>query len=711
MVLNSLYTHWIIIAVILLLIIAIAAYFAISYFVKEIVRNKVKATLKSLIIDNEPKDFFSSLSVYNISFTQKEQQEFLKSAFAKNHQSQLFIETFPEALFEVDLVGNIIYANKAAYNLFGYSEKDVKSGLNIFQLIDKEAVKEAKRNFLNLIEGKKKPTGNDYKVHTKDGRSLYISVHSKPVYIDNKITGIKGVLLDVTDKKKVINELNVYYDIIQNMDLGYIAIENINNSDELILLNANKSATRYIKNTDNNNESKKTIEEALPLSNQQGIKEKIKEAINTNKKIEINNFVYRDNADAEPQYYNLKLFPIGQNRLVMFIDDISERIKTEELERKVEITKHSAAIKQQFLANMSHEIRTPMTGIMGMLSLLLRTNLDSMQNEYVKSIKVSSENLLNIINDILDLSKIEAGKMDLKPASVNLDTLCKQLIDLFSTEAKVKSIDFMYSLDKNLPESIIVDETRLKQVVSNLLSNAFKFTDEGSVSISFSVSEKHLDYILILCEVTDTGVGITRKNQSKIFNKYTQLESSYTLPFEGTGLGLAICKELTRIMGGSIQVNSKIGEGSFFSFTFKAGYDHSTVEKEKIAENGFPPKLGLNVLLVEDKALNRKVARLMLQNAGCNVDEVCNGEEAISAYKPDTYDVILMDIHMPVMDGITALNNLKRLYNNIPPVIGVSANAMEGDYEKFTSLGLNDYIAKPFKFENLYFLLKKWSKK
>jgi PAS domain S-box-containing protein len=393
----------------------------------------------------------------------------------------------------------------------------------------------------------------------------------------------------------------------------------------------------------------------------------------------------------------------------VFVRDISERKRNNDLEQKIQIARNSAALKQQFLANMSHEIRTPMTGIMGMISLLLKTQLDDEQREFVRNIRISSENLLNIINDVLDLSKIEAGKLELKPVKVNLDNLVGQIKEMFIPIARQKELEFTTAVDRNIPYCILVDENRLRQVINNLLSNAFKFTDLGSVSFTLNLLEKADNSVFVAGLVSDTGTGISYENQKKIFEKFTQLNNSLVRPFEGTGLGLAICRELTNKMGGSITVESEPGAGSTFIFTFRADIEENYKNDHSLVRNKDDEYLGLKVLHVEDMVLNQKVVEIMLKHAGCETDFAMNGKDALNAYSPGKYDIILMDIDMPIMDGITACNELKKLHGErLCPVIGLSANALEGDASRYIELGLDDYISKPFKPDFLYGKLRKW---
>ncbi len=398
----------------------------------------------------------------------------------------------------------------------------------------------------------------------------------------------------------------------------------------------------------------------------------------------------------------------GKKVYFAFVRDIGNRKKNEDLERRIELAKHSVALKQQFLANMSHEIRTPLTSIMGMVSLLNKTSLNDDQKQYLENLKISSDNLLNIINDILDLSKIEAGKMELKSEPVDLEKFASEFREFFAMVISQKELDFQIEVDPFLPGKILVDGLRLRQIVNNLLSNAFKFTHEGFVKLKFNLDKQAGTNLLVRVEVHDSGIGIDKINQKKIFEKFTQLDTSNIRPFEGSGLGLAICRELAHLMGGEIGVESHSGKGSIFYFTFTA--DADPAEKtgaSKKPETHFQ-QIGLNVLLVDDKRLNQKVIRLMLENAGCKVVCANNGLEALNAYKPGKFDLIIMDIQMPVMDGIAATKELRKRHKDLPPVIGLSANVLKGDEGFYLKEGLDDYIPKPFNSEKLISIINKW---
>lgn len=379
------------------------------------------------------------------------------------------------------------------------------------------------------------------------------------------------------------------------------------------------------------------------------------------------------------------------------IEDVTSQVVKEKLEKQIAVAEESLRFKQNFLANMSHEIRTPLTGILGMADILNKTTLDDSQKDYLDTLIQSGETLRQIINQVLDFSKIEAGKATLNKCAFAFKELPDSARKFFQAVCK-KDIAFHVQQDNVIPEYVFADLNRITQVINNLLSNAIKFTHQGSITLTSRLQATGLpdNQVLIRMEISDTGIGIPQDKQNNLFRPFSQIDLDDTRPYEGTGLGLSICKELVTLHGGEIGLESDGKTGSTFWFTFNAGIAQIEMVSGYEQEKEIKSK-PLRILLAEDKPVNQKVIHLILTSLGHTLHMVQNGQEALDTYRPGTFDLILMDIQMPVMDGVTATQKLKEKYKELPPIVGLSANAFEGDREKYMTLGMDEYLTKPVK--------------
>ncbi|PLW99316.1 MAG: hybrid sensor histidine kinase/response regulator [Marinilabiliales bacterium] len=395
-------------------------------------------------------------------------------------------------------------------------------------------------------------------------------------------------------------------------------------------------------------------------------------------------------------------------------EEILERRKANHVAEKAKKRAEEAdRLKSSFLANMSHEIRTPMNGIIGMADILRTTELSPQQEEYLDIIESSGKTLLAIINDILDLTKIESNQMTLEMVSFNLRDEIRNIIKLLEKKASDKGLELGVEVEESVPELVNGDPVRTKQILLNLLSNGVKFTEQGHVKLLVSTLKDTNKVSKILFKVEDTGMGISRDSISKLFNEFSQSDTSITRKFGGTGLGLAISKKLTRMMGGEIGVESEPGKGSTFWFTIEFMKENIEEPIDKIKTQKMEPGINLRILLVEDNLINQKVALFNLKQLGHTADLAENGKIAFEKFKNNSYDVILMDIMMPEMDGLEATKHIREWEekNDIKPhekihIIAMTANALKGDKEKYLKNGMDDYISKPFQQEDLAAVLK-----
>jgi signal transduction histidine kinase/ActR/RegA family two-component response regulator len=397
-------------------------------------------------------------------------------------------------------------------------------------------------------------------------------------------------------------------------------------------------------------------------------------------------------------------FLIYQNARVQkaqaaFAEERTQRLA--EVEKARDLAEAATRAKSEFLANMSHEIRTPLNGVIGMTQVLESRELDVGTRDMVATIRDSGATLMAILNDVLDLSKIEAGKMDISPIDGRVMHTLKQVHKLFAPKAEEKSLALTLSGDMSSADRLRYDSLRVRQCVSNLVSNAVKFTRAGRVDIAVSAAPDQNGRTRVSICVSDTGVGMDTETLSRLFEAFTQADGSTTRQFGGTGLGLAISRRLARLMGGDIVAESAPGKGSCFTLTFMADVASPEAANPAVQNTTVAGRVvrlrGARVLLTDDNAINRQIVRLFLQPQGAVLTEAANGQEALDLLAAQPFDLVLLDVHMPVMDGTKAIAHIRassETWNDVP-VIALTADAMSGDRERLMALGMSGYVSKP----------------
>ncbi|TDE28437.1 response regulator [Flavobacterium ranwuense] len=625
------------------------------------------------------------------------------------------------------------------------SGKITQLNLTGSQLFQKERSKVINSQFGFFVSDDTKPIFNEFldtvfntnlkgscEVKLLLENNFTINVYLTAVLSENRkealITTVDITQLKLTESALRESEER-YRELLNNLDVGIILYD----KDASILF-SNPKASKLIGLSKDQMKGKQILNPVWKFINEDNkplVPESypVNEILNNKKPIK--NFIIgiKKNKNASTKWLLINGFPVFNNSgeiaevVISFIEITALKKLEIELTKAKEQAEAANRAKSSFLTNMSHEIRTPLNGIVGFTDLLMKTNLDTNQTEYMNTVHESATILIEIINNILDFSKIESGKFELNIEEVNLFELIHHVIDIFKYHADLNKIALILNIDATVPNYVLVDSIRLKQILVNLIGNALKFTKEGYVKLNISntVSLENENQCHLKFSVKDTGIGIKEENQEKIFHSFMQEDSSITRKFGGTGLGLTITNQLLALMNSKLELNSHYGEGSEFFFTVeleKSNHEYDSkdldnnVEKEEnISSIGnFSNK---KILVVEDNKINMLLVKTLLKSIlpGSTVLEASDGKKAIKLYKKENLDLILMDIQMPHKNGYEATVEIKQLkkYNNIP-IIALTAGIMLGEKEKCLESGMDDYVCKPILRSSLEKVLFKWLK-
>lgn len=629
----------------------------------------------------------------------------------------------PAGVFSFDVNGRYTTVNSNMEKLLERTEAEL-IGMPFEPLVAPEDIYDTAEHFELALKGK--PQTYESQIILKNGDRRAISLVNVPIVVDKQIVGVYGIATDITEMRRYIEQIeklsNEYTLILNSVSEGIFGLDN-----EGIATFINPAATRMLGYHARELIGKHLLdmfqlahpdggpyvakENPIYVALLEGCFHEEQEAI----------FWRKDGSSFLVSYRITPIWDRGKRKgaVIVFNDITNEK----QIIRAKELAERADRAKSEFLAIMSHEIRTPMNGIIGMTGLLADTPLDEEQLSYTEIIKDSSDALLHILNEILDFSKIEAGKMVLEHEPIDLVVLVDSVLDLFTSRAAEKDIQLTYHVDRRVPSSVVGDASRLRQVLVNLVSNAIKFTDQGSVRLSISLLDMRPTGESILeFEIKDTGIGISSDKQDKLFQSFSQLHPAINRKYGGTGLGLAICKKLIELMGGSIDVDSEEGQGATFCFVvpfqpFEESLDTviqigaSSHYKDHYLTPEF--KYGpLRILLAEDHPVNQRLMVEILKKIGYQADVANNGREALSAAIAHPYDIIFMDIQMPEMDGIEATRNIReRLTEQEQPVIiAVTAFARMEDRQMCLDAGMQDFISKPLRFPEIDRALQQYAK-
>ena len=623
------------------------------------------------------------------------------------------IDAIPEHIYVKDVDGRCIVRNQFSCDFMDMHDPDEAVGLTTFDTSPGHLAETYWRLEREVIDSGRAIVEREEPCISNGQRGWMVSSRIPLRDEDGNVVGLVGVTRDVTKQKAAESEIRSR-DALTRAILEAVpdALITVNVDD--VVLDANASVADVLGVSKDYLIGRRLSDIAVPERFREEHRAKLRRYVNEGHVGSLGRLlelpVVTASGDEIPTSVTIR--PIDRSDeepiFVVYIADLSEQKAAHDaLLASKNAAEEATRAKSEFLATMSHEIRTPMNGVIGMTSLLAETDLDPDQRDYVQTIRSSGESLLTIINDILDFSKVEAGLLDLEEHPFDVRLAVEDTVDLFTQAATDKGTRLVWTVADGVPARVEGDVTRLRQVLANLISNAIKFTNQGAIGIRVAASPRVPgdDRTTLHFEVEDSGIGIAPDKLEAVFGSFVQADASTTREYGGTGLGLAISSRLVEMMGGEIGVTSELGEGSVFRFTIRVRPVAGSTESESASAAAWisrpTPDAPLRVLLAEDNVVNQKVASRLLSKLGLSSDVASDGVEAVQNVERQDYDVVLMDVQMPRMDGLEATRAIRALDGHQPYIITLTANAMDGDRERCLEAGADFYLAKPVTLQSL----------
>ena len=621
------------------------------------------------------------------------------------------IDELREVVFRTNADGCWTFLNPAWTEITGY-ELAESLNRNFVDFVHPDDRAENWEKFRPMMAREKDFCRHEVRYLTKEGGFRWIEVHARLVFNEaGEPAGTAGTLNDITDRRTADERFRVLFEHSSDAHLLF---------DDSGIVDCNHAALRMMRCSGKAElmgvHPARMSPEFQPDGQRSSDKAKAMDAQARADGLHRFEWAHR-RMDGEELLIEVTLTPVtidGRSTLLVVWHDITER---HQYERRLVKAKEDAEAgnraKSDFLATISHEIRTPMNGVIGMTKLLLRTTLEAKQRQYAAAVCRSGEALLNVINDVLDYSKIDAGMLSIESMPYDPREEIANAAQLLADRAAEKGLRYQVEVSPRVPARILGDAGRIRQIVINLVGNAVKFTDSGSVKVSVNVTEASAGEQLQIA-VSDTGIGIPREKHSMLFEKFTQADSSTNRRYGGTGLGLAICRKLAGLMGGSVTLESEPGVGSVFTtlLPLRAAPVRSDRPRPVAAAQAVSPIAGHRILLAEDNPANQLLASEFLGQVGCSVVQAGDGQAAVRLVEAGSFDAVLMDCHMPVVDGFEATRMIrgleKRRGGKSVPIIALTASAMQGDRDRCLAAGMDDFVSKPIDFDALEAVLARW---